>query len=158
DRSTVRRLWNRRYPTPRMDRPTPAAASAVQPLADVRVLDLSGKPGAYCTKLLADLGATVTKVEPPEGDPMRRQPPFKGAVADPETSLAFAYYHANKRSIVLDLHADADRRTLDELVARNDVIVASWTPRESDALGFDDRAVRARNPRAILCWITPLGR
>ena len=73
-------------------------------LDGVRVLDLSGPIGAYCTRLLADLGADVVLVEPPDGDPLRRIPPFRGD--DPNASLAFAYYHASKRTIVID---DGDR-------------------------------------------------
>ena len=56
-------------------------------LDDVRVLDLAGEIGQYCTKLLADLGADVIKVEPPSGDPVRGLPPFYEDGPDGQTSL-----------------------------------------------------------------------
>lgn len=58
-------------------------------LTGYRVLDLSDVKGAYCTKLLADLGAEVIKVESPEGDPSRRMPPFAGDIPNPERGLPF---------------------------------------------------------------------
>ena len=66
------------------------------------MLDLSGPVGAYGGRLLADIGADVVKVELPAGDELRRQGPFAGRRSDPERSLTFAYYHANKRGIVID--------------------------------------------------------
>ena len=77
--------------------------SRVGPLADVHVLDLADEKGAYCTKLLADLGADVIKVEPPGGDPTRRFQPFYQAREDPNGSLFFWYHNTNKRSLTLDL-------------------------------------------------------
>ena len=68
-------------------------------LDGVRVIDLSGPIGAYCTRLLADLGADDVLVEPPDGDPLRRMAPFHED--DPDASLLFAYYHASKRSVVV---------------------------------------------------------
>ena len=72
------------------------------PLDGIRVLDLSGPVGAYGGRLLADIGADVVKVELPAGDELRGQGPFAGRRSDPERSLSFAYYHANKRGIVVD--------------------------------------------------------
>ena len=74
-----------------------------------RVLDLTGAIGAYCTKLLADLGADVIKVEPPGGDPMRRLPPLVGGEGESATSAVFASYHANKRSRDTGHHAPTTR-------------------------------------------------
>ena len=93
-------------------------------LDGIRVLDLSGPIGAYCTRLLADLGADVVLVEPPDGDPLRWTPPFRGD--DPHASLAFAYYHASKRAIVID---EGDRSRLARLGADADVVVVSPSPR-----------------------------
>src|SRR5687767_2914070 len=72
-------------------------------LAGYRVLDLADETGAYCTKTLADLGADVLKVEPPEGCSSRRLPPFAGDQPDAERSLFHLYYHAGRRSVTLDL-------------------------------------------------------
>ena len=77
-------------------------AGSTGPLAGIRVLDLADEKGAYCTKLLADLGADVIKVEPPRGDPTRRFGPFFGDRRDLDHCLLFWYYNANKRSLALD--------------------------------------------------------
>jgi len=121
-------------------------------LDGVRVLDLSGPIGAYCTRLLSDLGADVVLVEPPGGDPLRRIPPFHGD--DPHASLAFAYYHASKRTIVAD---DGDPGALPRLGADADVVVMSPSPR-APLPGWDPTALSvAWAPRAIVCAITPFG-
>src|SRR5579883_287741 len=65
-------------------------AAPARPLGGVRVVDLTGAIGAYCTRILADLGADVVKVEPPAGDPMRSGPPFKRGEMGPEAGLVFA--------------------------------------------------------------------
>ena len=79
----------------------PAAPPGV-PLAGVRVLDLSSRVGAYCGKLLADLGADVVKVERPGGDRLRRVPPHRKGAGSGDPSLLFAWYNNNKRGITLD--------------------------------------------------------
>ena len=71
------------------------------------MLDVSDSIGAYCTRLLAGLGADVLKVEPPAGDELRRRPPFREAAAFPDASLVFAYYHAGKRGLTLDSTREA---------------------------------------------------
>lgn len=116
------------------------------------MLDLSGPIGAYCTRLLADLGADVVLVEPPDGDPMRFMPPFRDEV--PTESLAFAYYHASKRSVVLNLD---DREGLQKLGGGVDVVVVSPSPRsELPGWDADTRTIRWA-PEAIVCAITPFG-
>jgi len=67
-------------------------------LAGTRVLDLADESGVYGTKLLADLGAEVIRIEPPSGDPLRRMPPFAKDQVDAESSLYFTYMNTNKRS------------------------------------------------------------
>jgi crotonobetainyl-CoA:carnitine CoA-transferase CaiB-like acyl-CoA transferase len=84
--------------------PEPAA-----PLDGVRVLDLGGELSAYGTKILADLGADVVKVEPAGGDRQRRRPPFAAEESGLESSLTFAYYNANKRGVQLDWTAPASQ-------------------------------------------------
>src|SRR5262245_51577429 len=93
-------------------------------LQDLRVVEIGGDVAcAYATKLLADLGADVVKIEPPTGDALRRHGPFPGDLPDPEASGLFRYLHANKRSIVLDLATpDGVRRAL-ELAAGADLLV-----------------------------------
>ena len=127
------------------------------PLDGRRVLDLTGAIGAYCTKLLADLGADVIKVEPPGGDPMRRMPPLVGG-AGAATSAVFASYHANKRSVTLDVTRHEAVTVLEALGAAADVVVASPT-RRTPVAGFDRDEGRLQwaAPEAIVASITPFG-
>ena len=106
---------------------------AEQALAGARVLDLSDSiAGAYCTRLLADLGAEVIVVEPPDGHPLRRTGPFPGDVPHLEKSGLFLHFCANKRSVVLDPATPAGR-------AR----VRAWPPRPTSW----SRAARRRRLR-----------
>src|SRR3970040_457145 len=98
-------------------------------LSGLRVLDLTGRMGGYCGLLLANLGAEVVLIEPPGGDPMRREGPFKDDHSHPEQSLSFAAYHTNKRGVVLNLEDDEDRRTLLNLAREADVLIEDKPPR-----------------------------
>lgn len=121
------------------------------------VLDLSGSIGAYCSKLLSDLGAEVLLVEPPSGDGMRLRPPFAGG-RETEDSLLFAAYHANKRGVTLD-STDPDALPLLEALGRHhDVILVSPT-RRRPLVGFDRDApsLRWAAPGAVVAAITPFG-
>lgn len=127
-------------------------------LRSVRVLDLSSPVGTYCTRLLSDLGADVVLVEPPRGDPYRRLGPFRAGVSGSDASLAFGYYQAGKRSIVLDVNDPAHRAVLEELGGSADVIVicpsgAGSTPGFDAATG----SLGWASPDAIVCSITPFG-
>ena len=80
-------------------------------LEGLRVVEIAGDiAGPYCTKLLVDLGAEVTKIEPPSGDPMRGWGPFPGGVPDPNRSGLFEYLNAGKRGATIDLDSDASGR------------------------------------------------
>jgi crotonobetainyl-CoA:carnitine CoA-transferase CaiB-like acyl-CoA transferase len=127
------------------------------PLGGIRVLDLAGPPGAYCGRLLADLGADVVKVETPGGDELRQRPPFAERWPEPQ-SLSFAYYHANKRGICLDIESAGSLPTLAELGACADVVIV--TPSELHPVaGFDgeSRSLSWANRNAVVCCITPFG-
>ena len=129
------------------------------PLAGTRVLDLSGRVGAFCTKLLADLGAEVRKVERPSGDRLRNVPPFRDGEAAPESGLLFAYYHHNKRGLTLDWERDRAVPLLAELAAGVDVVVASPFGERDRVAGFvDEPPSLAWVPDGVLtCFITPFG-
>ena len=99
------------------------------PLVNIRVLDLTDELGAYCPKLLADLGADVLKVEPPEGAPGRRRGPFAGDQPGPDRSLWWAFYNTNKRNLTLDLQSEDGRSRLVELTKSADVLTVSSLPR-----------------------------
>ncbi len=127
-------------------------------LSDVRVLDLTRDLGAYCTKLLADLGADVFKIEPPEGDPARAVPPFYRDEPGPEHSLYFLNLNTNKRSVVLDIETAAGRDALRALVPTADIVVESFAPGYLDSLGLGYDALRALREDIILTSITGFGR
>ena len=115
-------------------------------LAGVRVLDFSiWRPGPYCTQLLVEMGADVTKVEPPEGDPMRVFPALFGPL------------NAGKRSVLVDLKDDAGRAQGLELARDTDVVVEGFRPGVVARLGVDDDAVRRVNPSVIYCSISGYG-
>jgi crotonobetainyl-CoA:carnitine CoA-transferase CaiB-like acyl-CoA transferase len=128
------------------------------PLGGIRVLDLSGQLGSYCGRLLADLGADVVKVELPEGDVLRHTPPYADDRAGPERSLSFAYYHANKRGVVLDYREPTAGALLAELGENADVVILSPTARER-VTGFDPVTGQLpwAGPTAVVCSITPFG-
>ncbi len=123
-------------------------------LDHLRILELPGLAGAYCGKLLADLGADVIKIEPPEGDPGRRLAPLAQGT---DTSLWFVNFHTNKRSAVVDLDAVAGRRALLSLARSADVVIESFQPGYLDGLGLGYRALRRVNPGLVLTSITPFG-
>ena len=127
-------------------------------LSGLRVVELGGGVSApIAGKVLADLGATVVKVEPPGGDPERGRGPFRGGRPDPEGGGNFIYLNANKRGVVLDLHAPADRERFDRLAARADLVLHNLPPREMEACGLDYARLSAANPRLVMLSITPFG-
>ncbi len=130
-----------------------------QALAGTRVLDLSeGVAGAYASKLLADLGADVVKVEPPEGDRLRRLGPFPGGKPDTERSGLFLHLNANKRGIVLALENPEDRQHFEALVRGADLLIESNRAPESEHLGLTYQALARLNPRLVVTSVTPFGR
>ena len=85
-------------------------------LAGLQVLELGGGVTAATTgKMLADLGATVVKIEPPVGDPERFEGPFRNGDRNPEPGGRFLYLNTNKRSVALDLRSEEDRGRFEEL-------------------------------------------
>lgn len=111
------------------------------PLRDVRVLDLTDELGAYCPKLLADLGADVIKIEPPGGHPGRSRGPF----AADGTSLWWLFYNTNKRSVTVE-----DPETLNRLIQTADAVVEDATPGTYEHL-------RKENLNVVWASITPFG-
>ncbi len=128
-------------------------SGAPGPLAGVRVLELGGEQADYAGLLCAGLGASVVKVEPPEGSPGRRLGPFYKGAEDPERSLYFWGYNRGKRSVVLDL-ADADGRSrLDGLLSDADVLIDATPVGELTELGLDPAA----HPALVHARLTPFG-
>jgi crotonobetainyl-CoA:carnitine CoA-transferase CaiB-like acyl-CoA transferase len=126
-------------------------------LSGLRVLDLTGRMGGYCGLLLANLGAEVILIEPPDGDPMRREGPFKNDHSDREQSLSFAAYHTNKRGVVLDLETDEDRATFRELARHADVVIEDQPAGRLDRLGVGYQALQSLNAALVMTSITGFG-
>src|SRR5512147_716680 len=126
-------------------------------LSGYRVLDLAGPLGLHCTKLLADMGADVIKVEPPRGDGSRSVPPFKDDFPHPEQSLYFLHFNTNKRGITLDVEKPDGRAILLELARNADVLIETARPGYMDELGIGYPSLRAQNPRLVYASITPFG-
>jgi len=126
-------------------------------LDDIRVLDLTRDLGGYCTKLLADLGADVIKIEPPSGDPARNVPPFYHDEAGLERSLYFFNLNINKRSVTLDLETPAGRAAFEKLVPTADIIVESFPPGYLDSLGLGYDGLAKLRGDIILTSVTGFG-
>ncbi|MBI3329066.1 MAG: CoA transferase [Nitrospinae bacterium] len=128
-------------------------------LADVRVLDLTHHiAGPYCTKLLADFGADVIKVERPDGgDPARRYGPFPHDTPHPEKSALFLHLNTNKRGITLNLKTSAGRDLLTALVREVDILVENFSPRVMPSLGLAYAMLEAFNPRLVMTSISNFG-
>lgn len=126
-------------------------------LDDIRVLDLTDETGVYATKLLADLGADVIRIEPPSGDPLRDVGPFWHDETAADRSLTYFNLNTNKRSVTLDI-ASADGRALfEKLVATADVVVESFEPGYLDSLGLGYEGLAKIRPDIILTSITGFG-
>jgi crotonobetainyl-CoA:carnitine CoA-transferase CaiB-like acyl-CoA transferase len=124
-------------------------------LSGIRVVETAGPSGELAGRLLADLGATVWKIEPPTGAATRRHPPFSSR--DPGESLFFAFYNAGKRSLVVDPADRAQRERLRGLLAAADVWLDTTPPGEPLPAGLDAREVIAGNPRLVFVRVTPFG-
>lgn len=123
-------------------------------LAGVRVVELGGEIAApYATKLLADLGADVLKVEPPGGDPLRRWTPFPDETS---TGSLFAYLNGGKRSAAVDLQAPSGRAWLRDALDGADLFVESLGAGELERIGVD-LAARRRTPALAAVRIAPFG-
>jgi len=121
---------------------------AQQTLSDVKVLDLTWSiAGPYCTKLLADYGADVIKVERPgEGDPARKMGPFFGDDPHLEKSGLFLHLNTNKRGITLNLKSEWGQKVIKQLVGEVDILVESFSPRVMPSLGLDYETLRRSTP------------
>ena len=122
-------------------------------LSGIRVLDLTQfLPGPYLTRMMADHGAEVVKVETPDGEPTRNM----GTVIAGQTGY-FRETQRNKKSIVLNLKTAEDRESLLQLAAQSDVFVESFRPGVVDRLGIGYATVRERAPGIVYCSISAFG-
>lgn len=136
----------RERPPRRPERGVPPPAQSGGPLRGVRVLDLGMViAGTFIGAILANFGADVVKVEPPEGDPFRQY------------GLGFAGYNQGKRSIVLDLKDEAQRETFYRLAERADVVLDNYRLGVLERLGIDYPTLSRRNPRLVQASVTGYG-
>jgi crotonobetainyl-CoA:carnitine CoA-transferase CaiB-like acyl-CoA transferase len=128
------------------------------PLEGLRVVELGGGiAGPYCTKLLVDLGAEVTKIEPPSGDPLRRWGPFPGGVPDPDRSGLFEYLNAGKLGATLDLAWEGDLARARELIAHAHLLVEALAPGALARVGLDGPALETLRPGLVVARISDFG-
>jgi CoA:oxalate CoA-transferase len=123
------------------------------PLHGIRVLDFTRVlAGPFCTALLADLGAEIVKIEPPQGDDYRHIGPFKQG-----ESALFSVVNRNKQSVVLDLTKPEARAVAAALAAKCDVVVENFRPGVADKLGIGYAALKAGNEKLIYVSISGFG-
>jgi len=133
--------------------PHPPEPASLLPLQGVRILDLTQLlPGPAATLLLAQMGATVVKVEPPTGDPAR----FMGG-ARQRTSQAFVALQRGKQVVTLDLKQDAGRRQLLDMAGSADALLEGFRPGVMQRLGLGWETLHRHNPRLVMCSITGYG-
>jgi crotonobetainyl-CoA:carnitine CoA-transferase CaiB-like acyl-CoA transferase len=129
-----------------MDKAANDPGARVGPLHGVRIVDMTAvMMGPYATQILADYGADVIKIEPPEGDIMR----LAGPMRSPGMGAMSLHANRNKRSIVLDVKKEAGRRALLRLCANADVFITNNRPASMLRLGLGDAELRAANPRLV---------
>ena len=128
----------------------PERASA---LSGIKVVDFTiVMSGPMCTRMLADAGADVVKVESPEGDVVRQRPPLRGGI-----STYFASMNCGKRSIVVNLVTPEGQALVRDMVAQADVVVENFRPGVMKKLGMDYESLARANPRLIYTSISGFG-
>ncbi len=134
------------------------ASTTQSALAGVRVVECTGMASAsFCARLLADAGADVVKVEPPDGDPYRHRGPFPDGQPDPDWSGMFLYLNTNKRGVKLDLQNEAHKATFDAIVAGADILVVGGQSADIERQGLRRETLQNLNPGLIVAAITPFG-
>jgi crotonobetainyl-CoA:carnitine CoA-transferase CaiB-like acyl-CoA transferase len=119
-------------------------------LGFIRALDLSESiAGQFCCRMLADYGADVTLVEPPQGSATRRIGPFRDSTSAQQESLLFEHLNLGKSSVVVDRESAAGRDLLRDLARKADVVAVP--------AGFDHAALRSANPNCIIATVSPFG-
>lgn len=132
---------------------------AMGALSGLKVIDLSWHiAGPYCTKLLADLGAEVIKIEKPgEGDPSRQEGPFPNDEPNLNASGLYAYLNNNKKGITLNLKTERGKEILKTLVRDADILVENFSPRVMPSLGLSYDVLKEINPQLIMTSISNFG-
>lgn len=127
-------------------------------LQGVRVVEVGEMVGVpYTAKLLADLGAEIIKVEPPDGDRSRRRGPFRPGHEGPNNSGLFTYLNTNKRSVVADIATAEGQATLGALVNDADLVLHDLSAEAAAAVGLDAATVRRTHPGLVVTALTSFG-
>jgi len=127
-------------------------------LHGLRVVEIAHDiAGPYCGKLLAELGAEVTKIEPPAGDPLRTWGPFPGGEARPDRSGLFTYLNAGKQGVTLELEAGTDLPAVRSLLESADVLIDGLASEALDRCGLDHRTLHAIRPDLVVVRISNFG-
>ena len=132
---------------------TASEKAPAKSLEGLRVLDFSTTiAGPHCTRMLADMGAEVVKIETSEGETMRTRPPLRH-----QFSSTFGQLNAGKKSIVLDLKSPNAVRAIQKLLAQTDILVENFRPGVMRRLKLDYDSLRALHPKLIYCSISGYG-
>jgi len=126
-------------------------------LTNLRVLDLADEKAGFCSKLLADLGARVIKVEKPDGDPSRKKGPFLRDSTNSKESLSFFYNNTNKLGITLNLEHPEGRDLFLRLTQKNDIVIETFAPGFLQRLGLGFEDLIKTNPEIILVSVSGFG-
>ena len=126
-------------------------------LHGLRILDLADEKASFCTRLLADMGARVIKVERPGGSASRNTGPFLKDTSRSKTGIPFIYNNTNKHSITLDLEHKEGRSIFLKLVPGTDAVVETFAPGDLKRMGLGFEALKALNPKIILASVTGFG-
>src|SRR2546425_9958403 len=125
-------------------------------LTPYRVLDLTGPLGFLTGKIFGDLGADVIKIEPPAGDPSRRQPPCLNNGNGGRQSLYWLAYNANKRGITLNLEADKGRELFYRLPGGSEFIIGKFSSGARGGLGVSFCEFIWREPSLVFVFVSPV--
>lgn len=128
-------------------------------LNGLRVVECGeGISAAFASKIMADLGADVIKVEEPSGDIIRRRGPFApGEEPDPEKSGLFLYLNANKRGVTIDATTPNSKAELDGLLSSADILIHNFHPRDRPIRGLEGEALSKKFRSLITVGISPFG-
>jgi crotonobetainyl-CoA:carnitine CoA-transferase CaiB-like acyl-CoA transferase len=126
-------------------------------LSCYRVLDLTDEKGFFCGRLLGDLGADVIKIEKPGGDESRRIGPFYKDIPDPQKSLYWYAFNANKRGITLDIETADGKAIFKQLVKKTDVVIESFKPGYMKEIGLGYETLSAINPGLVFTSVSAFG-
>ena len=128
------------------------------PFGALKIIEYGeGISAAFATKLLADLGADVIKVEPPDGDLTRRRGPFPGDKQDPEKSGLFAYLNVNKRGVTAGLTEPGGRELFSRLLQPADILIHNVAPPARAGQGLESVPLSAQYPRLVIAAISIFG-